>query len=284
MGLLSFMTGTTPPYDAAATQARVDAMTAALPEGAEVTVVEPDKDIELTYLVSVVTDRATTSALLRAVTQVAASDEGRWTVSFSTHDSEDESSAYSSLELPSHRQPLFETLLAAHDELYAVIPGRSISLDADDGTFAVSDVPAGSAVATARAAAVWWERVLATAPPAWVDSSLSVDIGGDGVNVDVTYSTTVEREPELGGRRETGDAEWVAQVLAAWTDSLPVLEAVLRLPVPPEHAVDLTFSDSTLRPRLSVTHHDTFEEDEDAANELVATVRRHVPGTTLEVG
>jgi hypothetical protein len=59
---------------------------------------------------------------------------------------------------------------------------------------------------------------------------------------------------------------------------------MLRLPVPADHSVDFTFTDSKLKPRLSVTHHETYDEDEAASEELVAQIRSQVPDSKLKVG
>lgn len=289
MGLLSFLTGRTPAYDEAATQARVEALKAALPAGADVVAIPPSKGMELTYHLDLVTDRATTSAILASIVKIVSTDEGRWSVNLSIHDTADESSAFSSVDLPSSRLAVLDDVLRAHDELHALIPTQSIMLDTTDGSFTISDVPRDQAVATARAAVTWWAGLLTTTVPPWYASNLSVDVGGDGVNAEITYSTTIEREPELardrarGFRQSVSDAEWTAQVFAAWTDNLPVLEAALRLPVPADHSVDLSFSASKLKPRLSVTHHETFDDDEDAAEELVAAIRQQVPDSKLKV-
>ncbi|WP_244928639.1 hypothetical protein [Nocardioides sp. W7] len=286
MAFLSFLTGKTKPpaYDEAAAETRVEALRAVLPPGAEVALIPPSKGMALTYLIDTVTDRATTSRILTSVVEIVSTGTERWSVNLAVRDVEAESSTYSSVDLPSSRLALLDVVVRAHDELYAHIPTQTIALDASDGTFTVTDVPPGRALATARVAVDWWQRVLVEAVPPWYDSSLSVDIGGDGVNCDVVYSATIEREPDPQNHSRVSDEEWVARVFAAWTDNLPVLEAMLRLPVPAGHSVDLGFSDAKLRPRLTVTQHETYDEDEDAAKELVATIRQHVPDTKLKVG
>lgn len=288
MGLLSFFSGKASAYDAEATLARVAALKAAMPEGADVNATPPSRGVPLNYYVDTVSDRAHTSALLAAIVEVVKADEGRWSIDLAVQDTEDQASTFSSISLPSSRVDLLEDVRRAHDELYALVPTQSILLDTSDGSFVVSDVPAESALTTARAVLPWWEGVLSTTIPPWYASNLSVDIGGDGINADITYSTTIEREPIMERERRSGravsDADWVAQVFETWTENLPLLEAMLQLPVPAHHAVDFSFSSSKLRPRLSVTHHDTCDEDEAAAQELVAAIRAQVPATKLKVG
>ncbi|MCW2839893.1 MAG: hypothetical protein JWR55_1376, partial [Aeromicrobium sp.] len=90
MGLLSNMFGTSkPPFDAAATQSRVEALTSVLPAGATVSVIEPSKGMELTYLVDVVGDRRQTTAMLASVVEIVSAGEERWSVTFTVYDIDD---------------------------------------------------------------------------------------------------------------------------------------------------------------------------------------------------
>lgn len=187
--------------------------------------------------------------------------------------------------------PTLDVLLKAHDDLYPLVPGQTITLDAGDGSFTIGDVPRGRAMTTARAAVRWWEGLVAANVDRWHESNLSIDIG-EGENAEITYSSTIEREYDLKDRKNNSalrstyvsHAEWAQRVFAAWNDNLPALEATLRLPVPADHSVDFTFTDSKLKPRLSVTHHETYDEDEAASEELVAQIRSQVPDSKLKVG
>lgn len=267
-----------PSFDA--TQARVQQLRSVLPTGADVDVMEPDGDGRLTYLIEVVADRAQTSALLASAVEIVSASEERWSLELSVSDSADDASAYSTIDLPDEALPTLDVLRTAHDELYPFALGRTITLDASDGAFTVGDVPRDRAVATARAAARWWEGLVAQDISRWAGSSLSVDIG-TGEDAEITYSSTIERDR---GAAQVSEAEWAQRVLAAWNDNLPALGAMVQLPVPAGHSVDVTFTASTLEPRLSVTHLETYDEDEDAASDLVAQIRAKVPGSTLAVG
>jgi hypothetical protein len=294
MGLLSNMFGTSKPsFDPDAAQARVEALASVLPAGATVSVIEPSKGIELTYVVDVVGDRRQTTAMLTSVVEIVSAGEERWSVTFTVYDIDDPSSTYSAIELADAALRKLEVVLRAHDDLHAVIPSQSILLDVMDGGFHISDVPRGQAVSTAGAAVRWWEDTLQHDESwQWSDSVLSVDIGGDEEgNAEIVYRATIEREidPMGHGRTAQGtkyvsDAEWAQRVFSAWTDNLPLLEALLRLSVPPGHEAELTFDkNDQLRAHLRVAAHETFDEDKDAAKELVATIRSHVPDTTLKV-
>jgi hypothetical protein len=295
MGFLSFLTGKATPFDDEAAQARVRTLESILPAGAQVVLMEPEKGTDLTYLVQVVADRSQGATLMASVVEVVRTGEERWSLDLTVHDTDDESSTYSSLALPRHALPALDVLLTAHDDLYAAVPTATLTLDADDGSFTISDVPRESALATARVAVRWWEGVLQRAGDRWSASSLSVDVGiglgADGVDAEITYAATIEREPDpMGhGKNAVGstyvsDAEWAGRVLAVWDENLPALEAMLTLPVPPGHEVALSFTGDSLEPRLTVSHHETYEEDEVAAKELVAAIRARVPGSELEVG
>ncbi|UZN03416.1 hypothetical protein [Cellulomonas sp. S1-8] len=295
MGLLDFLTGNDTPYDREAAHARVRTLESTLPAGAQIQLTEPEKGIELTYLVQAVADRSQSSALLASVVEVVRAGDERWSVHLSVHDSDDEHAPYSAFALPDHAVPALDVLAQAHDDLYAAIPTTTISLDAEDGAFTISDVPRDAAVATAQVAVRWWEGVLQAAGSRWSASSLAVEvgiaIGVDGAHAEVVYGTTIERDPDALGSRSTdngsrhvSDAQWAQRVSAAWDDNLPALEALVGLPVPPDHAVEVSFTDDSLAPQLTVCHHETYDEDEDAARALVVTIRELVPGSTLEVG
>lgn len=291
----SFVTRDIEPFDREAAHARVRTLAATLPAGTGIQLLEPGTGTELTYLVQVVGDRSRSSAVLAAVVDVVRAGRERWSVDLFVHDLGEGRTPYSSFALPDHALPVLDVLMAAHDDLYAAIPTQTIVLDAADGSFTISDVPRDAALATARLAVGWWEGVVRSAAGTWRDSSLSVaigiGIGAGGVHADITYDATIEREPDPMGYRRTdngshhvSDTVWEDRVFAAWVDNLPVLEAMLRLPVPPDHEVDLSLTDDSLRPRLSVCHHETYDEDDDAAHELVTAIRSRVPGTRLEVG
>lgn len=288
MGLLSNVFGKSKPFDAAAAEARLQLLRSLLPPAAEVNIMEPEKGIELTYFVDVVGDRAQISPLLRSIVEIVSTGEERWSVEFSVHDTADENSTYSSFDLPDSAVKYLDTLLPAHDELYAIIPSQSIRLDAMDGEFHIYDVPRGQAMATARAAVRWWEGVLHDTRGWWSDSVLSVNIGGEGDNAEIIYSATVEREYNPSNKTATGsnrisDTEWAQRVFTAWNDNLPALEAMLRLPVPAGHEAEFSFTDDKLKPRLSVAEHETYDDNEDAAKELVAQIRTQVPDSKLKV-
>ncbi|MBD7918708.1 hypothetical protein H9657_10525 [Cellulomonas sp. Sa3CUA2] len=291
----SFTSHDTGPFDREAARERVEVLRSMLPPGTQIRLIEPSKGVDLTYLVRTVGDRARASALLAAVVDVVRTGDERWAVDLSVHATDDDTSPCTTFALPDDALPALDLLLAAHDDLYAALPTQTIGLDAADGTFTISDVPRDAALATARLAARWWESLLQRADGRWRDSSLSVAVGGqsgtDGVHAEISYDATIEREPDpMGyrrsdnGSRKVSDAVWTARVVAAWDENLPVLEAMLRLPVPPDHEVDLTLADDSLRPQLSVCHHETYEDDDVTAEALVAIIRSEVPGTRLTVG
>lgn len=288
MGLLSSMFGKSKPFDAAAAEARLEQLRARLP-GAEVDIMEPEKGSQLTYFVDVVGDRSQTSTILRSIVEVVATGEERWSVELAVHDTADESSTYSSFDLPDSAVKYLDTLAPAHDALYAIIPSQSIRLDGMDGGFHIYDVPRGQAEGTARAAVRWWEGVLRDTRGWWSDSVLSVNIGGEGDNAEIIYSATVEREPDPMGYNKTAtgsqrvsDTEWAQRVFAAWNDNLPALEAMLRLPVPAGHEAEFSFTDDQLKPRLSVASHETYDNDKQAAKELVEQIHAQVPDSKLK--
>jgi hypothetical protein len=59
---------------------------------------------------------------------------------------------------------------------------------------------------------------------------------------------------------------------------------MLRLPVPPGHEVEFSFTDDELQPRLSVTEHETYDDNDAAAEEIVTQITAHVPDTKLKAG
>jgi hypothetical protein len=264
-----------------------------LPAGAEVTLLEPSKGAPLTYMIQVTGDRSRVSAMLPSVVEVVSTTEERWSLLFEVHGTRGESPAYSSIDLPDTAVRSVGILGRAHDELLELSQSQSVSIDAEDGSFTITDVPRASAMTSARAAARSWEDVVRDTDGRWSDSTLSIEvgvgIGVDGEHPEIIYSATVEREPDpMGYRRsatgseEVSDAEWAERVFTAWDDNLPLLEAMLRLPVPADHAATLSFFRDSLKPRLSVTHHETHEDDLAAAKELVASIRTQVPGTKLK--
>jgi hypothetical protein len=226
----------------------------------------------------VVADRARTSALLTSVVKIVSTTEERWALELWVSDTADEGSTYSSIDLTDKALPTLDVLCRAHDVLYPFVLGQTITLDASDGSFTIGDVPRDRAVATARAAVRWWEGLVAHDIGRWTDSTLSVDIG-TGENAEITYSATLERESGL----KVSDAEWAQLVVAAWNANLPALGAMVQLPVPADHCVDFTFTDTKLKPRLSVTQHATYADDEDAGQELVAQIHAQVPSSKLKV-
>lgn len=282
------MFGKSKPFDAAAAEVRLDALRSLLPPEAEVHLMEPDKGSRGSYFVDIVGDRAQTSATLRSIVEILAAGEERWSVELAVHDTADENSTYSSFDLPDSAVKYLDTLLPAHDELYAIIPSQSISIDAVDGGFHIYDVPRGQAMGTALAAVRWWEGLLRDTKGWWNDSVLSVNIGGDGDNAEIIYGATVEREYDPHNKTATGsnrvsDTEWAQRVFAAWNNNLPALEAMLRLPVPAGHEVEFSFTDDKLKPRLSVAEHETYDDNDDVAKDLVAQIRAQVPDSKLKV-
>lgn len=285
MGLLSFMTGKSKPFDAVAAKARVEALRTVLPAGSDVSFLEPSKGMELTYLITTIGDRAKASVMLGSIADIVSAGDERWWVDYSAHDTADEHSTYSSFALPSSELRFLPVLQRAHDQLYVVTSSQTLTIDAADGSFTISDVPRGRAMATARAAIGWWEAILRDTDGRWRDSTLSVDvgvgIGVDGDRAEIIYGTTVEREP---GARDGSDAEWLKRVVAAWNENLPALEAMLRLPVPADHEVEFSFTDDLLKPRLVVSHHETYDDDKAVAKELIASIRSTVADSKLKVG
>lgn len=288
MGFLSFMAGKRTPFDAAAAEARVHALQSVLPPGAEIMLMEPSKGSSLEYLIELVGERSHTRPMLRSIVDIVSTTQERWSVSLAVHDTADDRSTYSAVELPDVQVEFVDVLLRAHDELHGVLPSLTIALDAGDGSVVIGDVPRGRAVAAARAAVRAWEGMLHASEGRWRDSTLSVDVGVDigpeGDRAEIVYRTTVERESDPTDSNTISDEDWTQRVFAAWDDHLPLLEAMLRLPVPVDHEAQLSFTASGLKPRLSVSHHETYESDEAAADELVATIRAQVPGTTLTAG
>lgn len=277
-------------FDAEAAAARIEQLRAVLPSEATVELIEPDKGTQLEYFVSVVGHRPRTSAMLASIFDIVSAGEDRWSISLEVHDTDDESSSFSSFALPDSADKHLDTLRRAHDELYAIIPSQSIVLNGDDGAFHIYDVPRGQAMGTARAAVRWWEGVLSEAGDAWSDSVLSVNIGEDmaDANDEIIYGATVERayDPHnrtASGSRRVSDTEWTQRVFAAWNDNLPALEAMLRLPVPAGHEVEFSFTDDKLKPRLSVATHETYDINKKAAKELVEQIRAQVPDSKLKV-
>ncbi|MBO3095140.1 hypothetical protein [Cellulomonas dongxiuzhuiae] len=295
MGILSFLTRKAKPFDREAAQARVRALESVLPAGSQILLMEPEKGFPLTYLVQTVADRSGSSAMLAAAVDVVREGEENWSLDLAVHSGDDDDAPYSTFALPRHALPALDLLRTAHDDLYAAIPTQTISLDASDGSFAISDVAREDALETARVAVRWWEGVLQRSGDRWSASSLTVavgiGVGADGVHADINYDATIEREPDPLGRhsgptgsKHVSDAVWAAHVFTAWEDNLPALEVMLGLPVPADHEVDFTFTSDALKPRLTVSHHETYDEDEATAKELVAAIREQVPGSKLKVG
>lgn len=288
MGLLDFISGKSKTFDAEAAEARAERLRAVLPADADVSIMEPDKGSELTYLISVVGQRDHAAAVLDAIVEIVSAGEERWTVSLVLHETDDEDSNYSSFELPRSEVPHLAALVRAHDEIHAQLPGLSITLDASDGSFSISDVPRDKALPAALAAVRWWEGLLAATSLRWSDSTLAVSIGDVDGNAEISYGTSIEREPDPMGYHKTAtgshrvdDAEWVARVCAAWNDTLPALQTLLRLPVLPGHEVDVSFAAADLRPRLSVYEHESYDDAPAAAKDLVAQIRAQLPDSTI---
>ncbi|MCL3817073.1 hypothetical protein [Aeromicrobium wangtongii] len=291
MGLLSNMFGTSKPvHDPEAAAARVEQIKAALPSGTTVLLIEPSKGMALTYIVQVVADRRQTSTMTRSVVEIASAGAERWSLSLEVYDVDDPTSTYSAITVDGAPMAKLEVALRAHDDLYAIIPSQSIGIDVMEGGFNISDVSRGQAAATARAAIRWWEGVLQHGESGqWSASTLSVDVGGDDLgNAEISYGATIEREVDpmgksADGRRYVSDAEWNQRVFTAWNDNLLVLEALLRLPLPAEHEVEISFDKDKIRPRITVTGWETRAENKTAAKELVAQIGSHVPDAKIKV-
>jgi hypothetical protein len=195
---------------------------------------------------------------------------------------------YSSLRITGKNRDaeVLEFLVRTHEELLTLFPGESVLVDGSYGGFTVSGVARDAAVPAARRLVTWWEGVLAADLGDWPISEIELTIGGTTEDPEISYSVALD-EPEddadpasvpLGEKRQEA-----RRAIAAWTESLPDLEALAKVRARPGYAARFSFTPTTFKPRLLVEDLETGDEDEDEAAKVVAAIRSHHPASKVKM-
>jgi hypothetical protein len=195
---------------------------------------------------------------------------------------------YSSLRITGkNRDPeVLDFLVRTHEELLALFPGESVLVDGSYGCFTVSGVERDDAVPAARRLVTWWEGMLAVNLGHWPISEIELTIGGTAEDPEVSYSVALD-EPEddadpalvpLDEKRQEA-----RRAITAWTESLPDLEALAKVPARSGYASRFSFTPTKFKPRLLVEDLETGDEDEDEVAEVVNAIRFHHPASKVKI-
>ncbi|MCC9175195.1 hypothetical protein [Arthrobacter sp. zg-Y179] len=287
MGFLDFLDGTkraAKASAAAATEALVADLTAALPKDA--TVSARSWGVGTTTYTAAVTGSRRELPILVSRLNGAIHGLGR------TDDLEvriEESAApdapFSSLLIiGQHRDAdVLAFLVRMHEELLAGFPRASVLVDGSYGGFTVSGVARDDAVPAARRLVTWWEDMLAAELERWPMSEVEMTIGGTAEEPEISYSVALD-EPEDGAAPVSLEEkrQEARRAVAAWIQSLPDLEALAKTRVRPGYAVRFSFTPTKFKPRVVVEDLETGDEDEDETAEMVAATRYHHPASTVK--
>ncbi|MCQ1954385.1 hypothetical protein [Arthrobacter sp. zg-Y238] len=287
MGLLDFLDGTkraAKASAAAATEALVADMTAALSRDATVSTDSLGVGIT-TYTAAITGARRElphlVSRLNGAITGLGRTDDLEVRIA----ESAAPDAPFSSLLIIGQKRDadMLDFLVRTHDQLLAGFPGTSVLVDGSYGGFTVSGVARDDAVPAARRLITWWEDMLAAELEHWPFSEIEMTIGGTAEEPDISYSVDLD-EPEdnaapvpLEEKRQEA-----RRAVAAWTRSLPDLEALAKTRVRSGYAVRFSFTPTKFKPQVIVEELKTGDEDEDETAEVVAAIRFHHPASTVK--
>ncbi|MCC3302943.1 hypothetical protein [Arthrobacter sp. zg-Y895] len=287
MGFLDFLDGTkraAKASAAAAAEALAAEITAALPGGA--TVSADSWSVGFTTYTAAITGTRRELPLLVSRLNGAVNGLGRTDdLEVRIVESAAPDALFSSLRIigQSRDADVLDFLVRTHGELLAGFPGTSVLVDGSYGGFTVSGVARDDAVPAARRLIKWWEDMLAADLEHWPVSEVEMTIGGTAEEPEISYSVALD-EPEDDAapvpleekRQEAGRA------VAAWTRSLPDLEALAKTRVRSGYAARFSFTPTKFKPRVVVEDLETGDEDEDEAAEVVAAIRFHHPASTVK--
>lgn len=204
-------------------------------------------------------------------------------------ESADPDAVFSSLRIiGKNRDPeVLDFLVRAHEELLALFPGESVLVDGSYGGFTVSGVERDDAVPAARRLVTWWEGMLAADLEQWPISEIELTIGGIAEEPEISYAVALDEPDDDDDASVPVPLEEKRQearrAIAAWTDSLPDLEALAKVRARSGYAARFSFTPTKFKPRLLVEDLETGDEDEDEAAEVVAAIRFHHPASKVKV-